>query len=102
MAGAKAFLFASVDEDFGIIPVEAMGAGLPVIAYKSGGVKETVIDGKTGLFFTELTSSSLSAAIKKFEKIKFDRKVCRKQAEKFSKERFSKAIKAFVSSKVKK
>jgi len=101
MSGSRAFLFASVDEDFGIIPVEAMGAGLPVIAYKSGGVKETVIDGKTGLFFTELTSSSLVSAIKKFEKMKFDPKVCRKQAEKFSTERFSKEIKAFIEVKLK-
>lgn len=101
MTGAKAFLFASVDEDFGIIPVEAMGVGLPVIAYKSGGVKETVLEGKTGLFFTELTSSSLEAAMRKFEKMKFDPKVCRKQAEKFSKERFTKEIKTFVSSKIK-
>jgi len=100
MVGAKAFLFASVDEDFGIIPVEAMGSGLPVIAYKSGGVKETVIDEKTGIFFTELTVSSLTAAIKKFEKMKFDPKVCRKQAEKFSKERFSKEVKTFVTSKI--
>jgi glycosyltransferase involved in cell wall biosynthesis len=102
MAGAKAFLFASVDEDFGIIPVEAMGAGLPVIAYKSGGLKETIIDEKTGIFFTELSVSSLTAAIKKFEKLKFDPKVCRKQAEKFSKERFVKEIKEFVLSKIKK
>ncbi len=101
MSGSSAFLFASEDEDFGIIPVEAMGAGLPVIAYKSGGVKETVIDGKTGLFFTELTSSSLASAIKKFEKMKFDPKACRKQAENFSTERFVKEIKAFVSSKIK-
>jgi glycosyltransferase involved in cell wall biosynthesis len=101
MAGAKAFLFASVDEDFGIIPVEAMGAGLPVIAYKSGGVKETVIDGKTGIFFEALTIDSLVSAIKKFETLKFDPKICRKQAEKFSKERFIQEIKTFINSKVK-
>jgi glycosyltransferase involved in cell wall biosynthesis len=100
MAGAKAFLFASIDEDFGIVPVEAMGAGVPVIAYKSGGVKETVIEGKTGIFFPELTSSSLQMAMRKFEKMKFDPKVCRKQAEKFSKERFVKEIKIFISSKI--
>lgn len=99
MAGAKAFLFASVDEDFGIIPVEAMGAGLPVIAYNSGGVKETVVEAKTGIFFDELTASSLISAIKKFEKKKFDPKECRKQAEKFSKERFSNEIKKFIKEK---
>ena len=50
MKGAKAFIFPSEQEDFGIIPVEAMAAGTPVIALNQGGVKETVVDGKTGLF----------------------------------------------------
>jgi glycosyltransferase involved in cell wall biosynthesis len=68
MAGAKAFLFPSEDEDFGIVPVEAMACGTPVIAYRSGGVMETVIEGKTGLFFDDLTVASLSHQIKQFEK----------------------------------
>ena len=101
MAGAKAFLFASVDEDFGIIPVEAMGAGLPVIAYKSGGVKETVVQGRTGIFFEELTVTSLLSAIKKFKTMKFDPYICRKQAEKFSQERFFQEIQRFISSEAK-
>lgn len=98
MAGAKAFLFASQDEDFGIVPVEAMAAGLPVIAHKSGGVKETVLEGETGAFFEKLTVESLKDAIKGFERLKIDPKDCRKQAEKFSKERFMEEIKAFVAS----
>ena len=101
-SGAKAFLALATDEDFGITPVEAMLCGTPVIAYNGGGYKETVIDGKTGIFFNESTVSALTAAIKKFEKIKFDSKVCRNQAEKFSKERFIKEIKAFVTDKVEK
>ena len=100
-SGAKAFLALATDEDFGITPVEAMMCGTPVIAYYGGGYKETVIDGKTGVFFHESTVSSLVSAIKKFEKMEFDPKECKKQAEKFSKERFIKEIKAFVSSKVK-
>ncbi len=96
MAGAKAFLFASEDEDFGIVPVEAMGCGIPVIAYKSGGVKETVIEGKTGVFFEELTAESFKKAIQKFEKMKFDPYDSRKQAQKFSKERFDMEFKEFV------
>jgi glycosyltransferase involved in cell wall biosynthesis len=99
---AKAFLALATDEDFGITPVEAMLCGTPVIAYFGGGYKETVIEGKTGVFFTESTVGSLTQAIKKFEKMKFDPKVCQKQAEKFSKERFIKEIKDFVSSKIKK
>src|SRR5690606_14893237 len=50
-AGAKALLYPVEDEDFGIVPVEAMGYGLPVIAHLSGGPQETIIEEKTGLFF---------------------------------------------------
>ncbi|MEK7571478.1 MAG: glycosyltransferase [Patescibacteria group bacterium] len=106
MQGAKAFLFAAADEDFGITPVEAMACGIPVIAYGGGGVKETVIDGKTGIFFDKLTAEGLSRAIKRFEmrkQVQHDKMQveCKKQAEKFSKERFMKQIQAFVSAKVK-
>ncbi|MFO0703188.1 MAG: glycosyltransferase [Patescibacteria group bacterium] len=68
-AGAKAFLYASLNEDFGMVPVEAMSYGTPVIALESGGVKETVIDGKTGIAFAELNVSSLENAIQRFEKL---------------------------------
>ncbi len=67
--GAKAFLNAGVDEEFGIAPVEAMGHGVPVIAYASGGLKETVKDGKNGFLFADLTRESLSEAINKLEKL---------------------------------
>lgn len=84
MSHAKAFIMASEDEDFGITPVEAMGVGTPVIAYKSGGLTETVVDGKTGIFFDTLTVTSLVDAVRKFEKTKFSPDVVIKQAEKFS------------------
>jgi len=101
MAGAKAFIIASKDEDFGIVPVEAMMAGTPVISHRSGGPLETVIAGKTGLFFDELNVESLNSAIKKFQKTKFDYSEIAKYSKKFSKERFEKEIKEFVKSKVK-
>ncbi len=97
MRNARAYVFASEDEDFGIIPVEAQAAGTPVIAYRSGGVVESVIDGKTGLFFDNLSISSLSEAVKKFNKMKFNNDIIKKQAQKFSKERFKKDIGEFVS-----
>ena len=96
MSRAKAFIMASEDEDFGITPVEAMGVGTPVIAYKSGGLTETVVDGKTGIFFDELTSESLEKAIQKFEKSKIKPEDCIKQAQNFSKEEFEKKIQAIV------
>lgn len=99
-AGAKAFFALAADEDFGITPVEAMLCGTPVIAYRGGGYKETVIEGKTGVFFETLTAESLVAAIQKFERITITPKSCKEQAEKFSKERFQKEIMHFVESKV--
>ena len=92
MREAKAFLFTSEDEDFGITPIEAMSEGTPVIAYRSGGVKETVLDGETGLFFDELSVDSLSGVINRFEAKKWRQEACIKQAAKFSKARFTKEI----------
>lgn len=99
-AGAKALIFCALDEDFGMVPVEAMGHGVPVIALAQGGVKETVIDGKTGVWFDKPEVDSLKTAIKTFEKEKKDwSKECFTQAKKFSKERFMKELKEFLFSK---
>ncbi|MDO8658104.1 MAG: glycosyltransferase [Candidatus Levybacteria bacterium] len=95
-ANTKAFLALAEDEDFGITPVEAMSCGTPVIAYNGGGYKETVIEGKTGVFFNEHSVESLISAIKKFEKISIKSEDCIKQAQKFSKEEFKRKIKDFV------
>ena len=100
-AGADALIFAAIDEDFGMVPVEAMAQGTPVIAYRSGGVQESVVEGKTGVFFNELTVASLTAGIKEFERnlkeVKELESVCKNQAQKFSKERFKKEVKEFVA-----
>lgn len=103
MADAKAFIFASYDEDFGITPVESMGVGTPVIAFRSGGVKETVVDGVSGVFYDNNTPEELNRAIKKFEKIlkqvqddKF-RDACVQQAEKFSEKVFDRKIKHAIT-----
>lgn len=96
MQNAKAFVIAAEDEDFGITPVEAMSVGTPVIAYRSGGILETVVEEATGLFFDDLTVASLSDTIKRFEKTKFDPEYLKKHAQKFSKERFKKEILNFV------
>lgn len=100
-ANCRAFIFPAEEEDFGIAPVEAMLFGKPVIAYRSGGVVESVIDGKTGLFFNEPTVDSLTEAIKCFNDLNHDIKPedCIRQAQKFSKGKFKKEIKEFVENK---
>lgn len=100
-AHAKATIFAALDEDFGIVPVESMAAGTPVIGLAQGGVVETVVDGKTGTLFSEPTIDSLVAAIKKFVKTKISSNDCVKQAEKFSKVRFIDEIRSFVKTHTK-
>lgn len=65
---ARALLFPGI-EDFGLTPVEAMAGGCPVLAYAEGGTLETVMEGKTGLFFHEQTVGALVGCIKKFEEV---------------------------------
>lgn len=92
LQSAKAFIFCSDHEDFGIAPVEAMAAGCPVVAYASGGVTETVIDGKTGILFDKLTPDSCAQAISKLELSNIKSADCISQAQKFSPEIFIKKI----------
>lgn len=88
LTNAKALIVASEDEDFGITAVEAQAAGTPVIAVKKGGYLETVIDGKTGVFFEEASVGSLIETLKNFDEKKFKVTDCQKNAEKFSKDKF--------------
>lgn len=81
---ARAFIFAA-EEDFGITPVEAQACGTPVIAYGRGGALETIVEGKTGLFFAEQSVESLMDAVKRFESLPgLSPQDCRDQAENFS------------------
>ncbi len=100
MAHAKAFIFAA-EEDFGIVPVEAQACGTPVIAYSKGGSLETVINGKTGVFFDEQTEESIQNAVRVFEKTAsdFDPAVISKHAQKFSRSRFEKEYQDFIRTK---
>ncbi|MBU2904896.1 glycosyltransferase [Arenibacter algicola] len=106
---AKAFIFAA-EEDFGIAPIEAQAAGVPVIAFGKGGILETVngqfpdnpvlMENMTGVFFKEQTSGSVLEALSFFEENEkmFDKNIIRKNAQQFSIERFEKEFKDTVES----
>lgn len=84
------------EEDFGIVPLEAMACGKPVIAYGKGGVLETVIQGETGLFFNEANADSLINVIEKFNLSDFDPMKCRHRAEQFSPDLFHKKLRRLL------
>ncbi len=86
------------EEDFGIVPVEAMAAGRPVIAYRIGGLLETVIENTTGIFFNDPTVESLQGALQKFVEIEntFDADTISAHAQQFSRERFITEIRSYV------
>jgi glycosyltransferase involved in cell wall biosynthesis len=97
-ARCRAFVYAGV-EDFGIVLVEAMASGKPVIAFGAGGALETVVDGVTGLFFKEQSVSALREAIDRFERCyeSFDSRKIRAHSLKFSTASFKSQLEAFVS-----
>ncbi|RJR29445.1 glycosyltransferase family 4 protein [Candidatus Microgenomates bacterium] len=95
-AQAKGFIALARDEDFGMTVVEAQAAGTPVIAFSGGGFKESIIDGKTGIFVDDTDVKTLKHAFEIFEKKKWDRKLIQKHAEKFSKERFVREMRLYV------
>ncbi len=95
---AKGFVFAA-EEDFGIAVVEAEAAGTPVIALGRGGSLETVVEGKTGIFFQEPSVASLCDAVVAFEKKDFDPQAIAHHAKQFGKERFIQEWKRWVEDK---
>ena len=80
------------EEDFGIVPLEAQAAGVPVVAYARGGALETVREGETGTFFQEQTVDSLVQALVRFEQMVFDPAVLTRHAQGFSRESFKKGM----------
>jgi glycosyltransferase involved in cell wall biosynthesis len=96
LASASALLFPG-EEDFGIVPVEAQAAGVPVIAYGVGGARETVRDGETGVLFEPQTAGALADAIVRFESLQLDPQAPRENARGFGRERFRAEMAAVIA-----
>jgi glycosyltransferase involved in cell wall biosynthesis len=86
-ARCQALIFPG-EEDFGIVPVEAMASGRPVVAYGRGGATETVVAGRTGVFFQEQSVEAIVAATKTVQETSFDPQIIAAHAASFSTERF--------------
>ncbi len=96
-ANATAFVFPAFDADFAVEPVQAMGRGLPVIAYKGAGMGEVVLHYRTGLLFEDPSLDSLAAAIVEFERLRFFSQACIDRALEFAPTEFAAKIEWFVA-----
>lgn len=94
-ARCRALIFPG-EEDFGIVPVEAMASGRPVIAFNRGGATETVIDGVTGVLFGEQSAAGLESAILRLEAGRFSARAIAQHAASFNRDRFRRQIMASV------
>ncbi len=90
-AQCRAFIFPG-EEDFGITPLEAMASGRPVIAYGKGGVRETVEEGRTGIFFDQPTPAALMQAIKASQTMVWEPEKIRSRAMQFNRSRFKQEL----------
>ncbi|MEK7595620.1 MAG: glycosyltransferase [Patescibacteria group bacterium] len=99
----KGVIFPVKDEDFGIVPIEAMAHGKPVLAHRSGGVLDTIEDGKTGMFFEGDKVEDLIEAIKNFDGAiygqQFDLNYIKNSAKKYDEAIFRNKFKTFISEK---
>lgn len=90
-------IYAVEDEDFGMAPLEPMLFGKPVIAYKSGGYLETIEEGKTGIFFNQLTVENMFKAIEKFKSTNWNQDEIRAHALTYSKQNFKDKFVTFLN-----
>lgn len=84
------------EEDFGMVPLEVAAAGRPTIAFKRGGAVETVVEGRTGVFFDDQTADALVEAILRFENLQWDPITIRRHAENFSVPIFELSMRRFL------
>jgi glycosyltransferase involved in cell wall biosynthesis len=97
LEGARALLFPG-EEDFGIVPVEAQAAGVPVIAYGVGGARESVLDGQTGVLFDGQAPDGVASGIERFEQLRLDPERMRENAGQFGPERFRREMAEAIDS----
>ena len=90
----QALLFPG-EEDFGIVPLEAMAAGCPVIAYRRGGAIETVAENRTGVFFETQTPQAIIEAVGRFETLSFHPADVSAHAERFSRQHCEAAFRSY-------
>jgi glycosyltransferase involved in cell wall biosynthesis len=95
LAAARA-LVVTATEEFGIAAVEAQASGRPVIALAEGGVRETVLDGETGVFYDENSVEALVEAVRGFDPMETDPLACVRNAERFDVARFRTAMRRVV------
>jgi glycosyltransferase involved in cell wall biosynthesis len=88
LARSRALLFPGI-EDFGIVPVEAQAAGLPVVGLGVGGLRDSVLDGETGVLYDDPSPAGLAAAIERFEALSLDDGRLRAHAAGFAPDRFA-------------
>ncbi len=93
---ARALIFPGL-EDFGLVPVEALACGCPVIAFGEGGATEVVEDGATGVLFPEQTVPSLLEALESFDSIRFQPTLLRQSVQRFSRRRFRQSWQDFFA-----
>lgn len=96
LSGARALLFPG-EEDFGVVPVEAQAAGVPVVGYGAGGLTDTIEDGSTGVLYGEQTIDGLCEAILRFERLQFDVALLRENARRFAPEHFAANLSGFLT-----
>jgi glycosyltransferase involved in cell wall biosynthesis len=92
---ARGLLFPG-EEDFGIVPVEAIAHGCPVIAFGTGGAAETVVDGVSGVHFHEQSAEALADAIVRRETLEFDPDVMWQSAARFREDRFCQEMRSVL------
>lgn len=97
---AKGFIFPA-EEDFGIVQVEALAAGAPVIAYGKGGALDIVQDGESGVLFDEQTADSVAEALRRAESIEFKPGTLRRKAKRFDKGLFITKMRTIVLKQLK-